>query len=461
MERFDRFLSDIKGRKLAFIGAGVSHLDCIRMFAEKGFAVTVRDKNSREKMGPVADELQRLSVRLVLGEDYLKDIDDDIVFRTPGMRFTDEDLETARRRDIIVTSEMELFFALCPCRIIGVTGSDGKTTSTSIIAAFMKEQGYTVHLGGNIGRALLPIIEQVKPDDWAVVELSSFQLISMRHSPDIALITNVAPNHLDMHRDMEEYVDAKRNLYAHQDAFSKTVLNAHNAITRSFSPDVRGKLYFFDRFEPVEKGAYLDRDGNICMRTPQGEQKLFHKSEIKIPGEHNVENYLGAIATVWGLVEPEVMRHVANTFAGVEHRIEFVREIGGVKFYNDSIASSPTRSIAGLYAFSQKIIMIAGGYDKKIPYEPLGPVVCERVKKLVLMGATAPKIEAAVRAAENFAGSGLEIVHASDMRQAVKLAFKGAQSGDVISLSPASASFDLYKNFEVRGRHFKEIVNSL
>ena len=263
MERFDRFLSDIKGKKLAFIGAGVSHLDCIRMFAEKGFAVTVRDKNSREKMGPVADELQRLGVRLVLGEDYLKDIDDDIVFRTPGMRFTDEDLEAARRRDIIVTSEMELFFALCPCRIIGVTGSDGKTTSTSIIAAFMKEQGYTVHLGGNIGRALLPIIEQVKPDDWAVVELSSFQLISMRHSPDIALITNVAPNHLDMHRDMEEYVDAKRNLYAHQDAFSKTVLNAHNAITRSFSPDVRGKLYFFDRFEPVEKGAYLDRDGNI------------------------------------------------------------------------------------------------------------------------------------------------------------------------------------------------------
>ena len=461
MERFDRFLSDIKGKKLAFIGAGVSHLDCIRMFAEKGFAVTVRDKNSREKMGPVADELQRLGVRLVLGEDYLKDIDDDIVFRTPGMRFTDEDLEAARRRDIIVTSEMELFFALCPCRIIGVTGSDGKTTSTSIIAAFMKEQGYTVHLGGNIGRALLPIIEQVKPDDWAVVELSSFQLISMRHSPDIALITNVAPNHLDMHRDMEEYVDAKRNLYAHQDAFSKTVLNAHNAITRSFSPDVRGKLYFFDRFEPVEKGAYLDRDGNICMRTPQGEQKLFHKSEIKIPGEHNVENYLGAIAAVWGLVEPEVMRHVANTFAGVEHRIEFVREIDGVKFYHDSIASSPTRSIAGLYAFSQKIIMIAGGYDKKIPYEPLGPVVCERVKKLVLMGATAPKIEAAVRAAENFAGSGLEIVHASDMQQAVKLAFKGAQSGDVISLSPASASFDLYKNFEVRGRHFKEIVNSL
>nr|WP_207721485.1 UDP-N-acetylmuramoyl-L-alanine--D-glutamate ligase [Neobittarella massiliensis] len=454
-------MSDIKGKKLAFIGAGVSHLDCIRMFAEKGFAVTVRDKNSREKMGPVADELQRLGVRLVLGEDYLKDIDDDIVFRTPGMRFTDEDLEAARRRDIIVTSEMELFFALCPCRIIGVTGSDGKTTSTTIIAAFMKEQGYTVHLGGNIGRALLPIIEQVKPDDWAVVELSSFQLISMRHSPDIALITNVAPNHLDMHRDMEEYVDAKRNLYAHQDAFSKTVLNAHNAITRSFSPDVRGKLYFFDRFEPVEKGAYLDRDGNICMRTPQGEQKLFHKSEIKIPGEHNVENYLGAIATVWGLVEPEVMRHVANTFAGVEHRIEFVREIGGVKFYNDSIASSPTRSIAGLYAFSQKIIMIAGGYDKKIPYEPLGPVVCERVKKLVLMGATAPKIEAAVRAAGNFAGSGLEIVHASDMQQAVKLAFKGAQSGDVISLSPASASFDLYKNFEVRGRHFKEIVNSL
>ena len=443
MERFDRFLSDIKGKKLAFIGAGVSHLDCIRMFAEKGFAVTVRDKNSREKMGPVADELQRLGVRLVLGEDYLKDIDDDIVFRTPGMRFTDEDLEAARRRDIIVTSEMELFFALCPCRIIGVTGSDGKTTSTSIIAAFMKEQGYTVHLGGNIGRALLPIIEQVKPDDWAVVELSSFQLISMRHSPDIALITNVAPNHLDMHRDMEEYVDAKRNLYAHQDAFSKTVLNAHNAITRSFSPDVRGKLYFFDRFEPVEKGAYLDRDGNICMRTPQGEQKLFHKSEIKIPGEHNVENYLGAIATVWGLVEPEVMRHVANTFAGVEHRIELVRELDGVKYYNDSIGTSPSRTVACLESFPEPVILIAGGYDKGIPFHALALEIRERVKTLVLTGDTARAIRQAVEEAEGGRGCP-EIIQTEDLAGAVEAAPRAAGPGDVVVLSPACAAFDRF-----------------
>ena len=237
------FFEEMKGKTVSFVGAGVSHFDCIRLFREKGIRVLVRDRADREKMGETADRLEAMGVSLILGEDYLKDIREDVLFRTPGMKFYTPELTEARARGVAVTSEMEVFFALCPCTIIGVTGSDGKTTSTTILSEFLKAEGKTVHLGGNIGRALLPIVEEIAPEDFAVVELSSFQLISMRQSPDIALITNVAPNHLDMHKDMAEYVDAKRNLYLHQGAFSKTVLNFHNDITRSFAEGVRGDLY--------------------------------------------------------------------------------------------------------------------------------------------------------------------------------------------------------------------------
>ena len=455
------FFEGMKGKTVSFVGAGVSHFDCIRLFREKGIRVLVRDRAGREKMGETADRLEAMGVSLILGEGYLQDICEDVLFRTPGMKFYTPELTEARARGVVVTSEMEVFFALCPCRIIGVTGSDGKTTSTTILSEFLKAEGKTVHLGGNIGRALLPIVEEIGPEDFAVVELSSFQLISMRQSPDIALITNVAPNHLDMHKDMAEYVDAKRNLYLHQGAFSKTVLNFHNDITRSFAEGVRGDLYWFDRFAPVARGAFLNEEGVLCMADGAGVAPLFHKSEIRIPGEHNVENYLGAIAAAWGLVSPETMRKVAAAFGGVEHRIEFVRELDGVRYYNDSIASSPTRSIAGLRSFDRRIIMIAGGYDKKIPYDPLGPVVAERVKVLVLMGATAEKIEAAVTGCPAYDPQKLQILHAADMAEAVAKARAAAQPGDIVSLSPASASFDLYKNFEVRGNHYKDIVNAL
>lgn len=456
-----RFFENMKEKTVCFIGAGVSHFECICQFVEKGICVTVRDRSSKEKFGDLYQTLTDMGVKVILGEDYLQNITEDVIFRTPGMKYFTPELTDAHQRGAVITSEMEVFFETCPCKIIGVTGSDGKTTSSTLIAKMLQEQGYTVHLGGNIGRALLPLVEQITPEDIAVVELSSFQLISMRQSPDIALITNVQPNHLDMHKDMDEYVDAKRNLYLHQGAFSKTVLNAHNDITRSFAQDVRGDLCWFDRHEKVGVGAYLNLDGYLCMRTHSQEYTLFHESKIRIPGKHNVENFLGAIATVWGMVSPENMEKVATEFGGVEHRIEFVRELDGVKFYNDSIASSPTRSIAGLRAFGRRIIMIAGGYDKKIPYEPLGPVVCDFVKVLVLMGATGPKIEQAVTACEHFDSAQTKIVYAQTMEEAVKIAFEHAAPGDVISLSPASASFDLYKNFEVRGQHYKNIVNAL
>ena len=452
-----QFFRYLKGRTVAFCGVGRTHMPLIKLFQEKGAVVTVRDQRPLEKLGENGEVLRSLGVELRLGEDYLQDLNEDIIFRTPGMRYHLPQLEEARARGCAVTSELELFFRLCPCKIYGVTGSDGKTTTTSIIAEFLKAQGKTVHLGGNIGKPLLPEIESIAPEDVAVVELSSFQLISMRESPDVAVVTNLSPNHLDVHKDMQEYIDAKKNILLHQGALSRTVLNAGNEITAGFAPEVRGDCWMFRRGAPVERGVWCDGESIYV----HGE-KLLEVSQIKIPGWHNVENYMAAIAAVWGDVEPQTIRCVAETFAGVEHRAEFVRELGDVKYYNDSIATSPTRVISGMLSlFPQKILMIAGGYDKHIPFEPLGPAVCEKVKTLILLGSTAQKIQDAVMAAPQYREGCPEILRVETMEEAVAAAAAHAQPGDIVSLSPACAAFDLYPNFEVRGRHFKEIVNKL
>lgn len=452
-----QFFEFIHGKTVTFCGIGRSHLPLIQLFQKKGALVSARDKRSLEELGDNGKLLQSLGVRLVLGEDYLQDLNEEIIFRTPGMKYHLPQLEAARKAGSAVTSEMEVFFELCPCKIYAVTGSDGKTTTTSIIAEFLKAQGKTVHLGGNIGKPLLPEIESIRPEDCAVVELSSFQLISMGESPDVAVVTNLSPNHLDVHKDMQEYIDAKKNIFRHQNAFSRTVLGAGNEITASFAPEVRGDCWMFRRGGPVDRGVWCDEESIYV-----GQEKLMPISQIKIPGWHNVENYMASIAAVWGDVDPEVIRQVAATFNGVEHRAELVRELRGVKYYNDSIATSPTRVISGMLSlFPQKILMIAGGYDKHIPFEPLGPVVCDKVKTLILLGATAQKIQDAVRSAENYKEGAPEILRVETMEQAVAAAAAHAQPGDIVSLSPASAAFDLYPNFEVRGKHYKELVNGL
>ncbi len=455
------FFTRMKNEKVAFIGAGVSHRQLIELFAKKGINVTLRDKRSAEQLGKTFEELTALGVRMVLGENYLADIDDTVIFRTPGMYFNTPELVAARKRGIHITSEMEVFFQLCPCPIYAVTGSDGKTTTTTVISEFLKAEGFTVHLGGNIGRALLPIIEEISFDDRAVVELSSFQLMSMRQSPDVAVVTNISPNHLDVHGTMEEYTDCKKNLLLHQNGFSRAVLNMDNPPTAAFEELVRGECCYFSRQSKPDRGAWVDDDGIIQMTLNGNTTTVMDSREIKIPGIHNVENYIAAITAVWGVVSPENIRKVAREFGGVEHRIEFVRELDGVKWYNDSIASSPTRTIAGLNSFNQKLIIIAGGYDKKIPFEPLAPKICEKVKLLILTGHTAEKIEKAVRRCDSFNPDSLKIIHADNMNDAVEKARQNAQSGDIVSLSPACASFDAYPNFEARGRHFKELVNSL
>lgn len=456
------FFESIKTKKIAFIGMGVTNFDIIRMFLQKGLNVTVCDKCNRDAQLEKISVLEKEGASFCLGEHYLSNLTDfDVIFRSPGVYFNRPELLQARRDGVVVTSEMEVFFQFCPCKIIAITGSDGKTTTSSLIAAMLKEEGLRVHLGGNIGKALLPEIEAYQPDDYCVVELSSFQLLSMRQSPDIAVITNISPNHLDVHGTMEEYVQAKMNLLLHQDAFSTTVLNADNEQTALLSSMVRGKLRWFSRHLKQSRGAYVDSEGEIFFSNGENSYNIINCSQILLPGVHNVENYLTAIAAVGDLVKPAAIQKVARNFSGVAHRIEFVRQVHGVKWYNDSIATSPTRTIAGLHSFSQKLIIIAGGYDKKISYAPLAPHLIKRVKILILMGDTAKKIQQAVLSQPDYDQKKLPIFIVDSMEDAVKKAEQLATSGDIVSLSPASASFDAYQNFEKRGEHFKDLVMNI
>ncbi len=457
------FFDKYAGKKVALIGAGVSHKELIILFAKAGAQVTLCDKKEAEDFDKkYLQELKKNNVTLCLGEDYLQGLaGQDIILRTPGFEFFTPQLQDAKKAGIEISSEMELFFENCPCSIVAVTGSDGKTTTTSLIAAMYEADGRKVHLGGNIGRALLPIVDTIDKNDIAVVELSSFQLISMKQSPHIAVVTNVTPNHLDHHKDMEEYVSAKLNILMHQKKSDIAILGYENVISRGMEKEVLGECRFFSRLRDLENGAFLSEDDMLCIAENGKITPIIHKKDIKLRGVHNIENLLTAFSAVRNEVSVESMRKVAETFQGVEHRIEPVRTVNGVQWFNDSIASSPTRVMAGLRSFDQKLILIAGGYDKKVPYAPMAPDVIERVKVMVLMGQTAHFIEAAVRAEDGFEESGLVILRAKDMADAVRLAQNAAQEGDIVTLSPASASFDAYPNFEARGKHYKELVMAL
>ncbi len=457
---FKQFFSQIKGKKIAMCGIGVSNTPLILRFLEQGARVIACDRRERAQIGSIADQLEKAGAELKLGDGYLDNLEVDIIFRTPGMNFHLPELERARKRGIAVTSEMEVFFDLCPATIFAVTGSDGKTTTTTLIAKMLEAEGKRVFVGGNIGTPLLPEIENITADDFVVAELSSFQLISMRKSPDVAVVTNVAPNHLDVHKDMDEYVEAKKNILMHQNAFSRTVLNRDNDITEGFRKDVRGQSLGFSMTRRLNNGAWLDGNGVLHMAYRGIDVPVLDRKDIAVLGDHNVENYLTAITAVWGYVGVDSIKQVAKEFGGVEHRIEFVREINGVKYYNDSIASSPTRTIAGLKAFDRKVILIAGGYDKHIPFEPLMPYLVEKVKTLYLCGDTADKIEKCLKNHEGYNGNP-EIVRVEDIAEAVDKAHKTAMPGDIVTLSPACASFDKYPNFVTRGNHFKQLVNEL
>ena len=450
---FEAYFTALKGKKIAVLGLGVSNRPLVRLLLEFGCDVTGCDRTPREKLDAEVLELETMGCRLSVGEGYLDNMEADVLFRTPGMHPGNPAIQALVAKGAQVTSEMEVFFEVAPCQLIAVTGSDGKTTTTTLISEMLKASGKTVWLGGNIGTPLLPLVRQMKETDYAVVELSSFQLMDMTRSPHIAVVTNLAPNHLDVHKDMAEYVEAKTNIFNFQTESDILVLNADNDITAAFTG--KGTTKFFSR---QGKAVHVIQKDGVIYR---GGEAVLNTADILIPGVHNIENYMTAIAAVEGLVEDETIRHVAKNFGGVEHRIELVRIKDGVRFYNDSIASSPTRTIAGLRSFQEKVILIVGGYDKNIPFDVLGPEICTHVKKLFLGGATGPKIAQAVRNCAEYNEKTLPIVDCGDFESAVRAAAAAAEEGDVVLMSPASAAFDQFKNFMVRGEFFKKLVREM
>ena len=444
-------------KNLYFVGAGGIGMAALeRYFMAKGYAVAGYDRTPSELTDHLAAEGARISfvddVEQAIPAEF-RDPKETLVVYTPAIPadnhvlsyFRDNGFEVVKRAAVLgrVTHES---------RGICFAGTHGKTTTTTLISEMLKAEGKTVWLGGNIGTPLLPLTRQMKETDLAVVELSSFQLMDMKRSPQRAVVTNLAPNHLDIHKDMQEYVDAKKNIFRYQDGSGLLVLNADNDITAAFRGN--GTTRFFSR-----KGmAYVCiEDGVICRNG----KPILPTKDILIPGVHNIENYMAATAVVEGLVSDETIRHVAKTFGGVEHRIELVRVKDGVRFYNDSIASSPSRTIAGLRSFPEKVILIAGGYDKHIPYDVLGPEICAHVKKLYLGGATGQKIREAVERCPEYDPKALEIVDCGSFEPAVRAAAAAAEPGDVVLMSPASAAFDQFKNFMVRGAFFKKLIKEL
>ena len=443
------YASNYKGKTVGFVGMGVSNLPVIKLFAANGASCVVRDKNDLSDRD-FYSELVSLGVDFICGENYLDGINETLLFLSPAVRPDLNGIDQARKSGTRVTSEMEEFFRLCPCKKIAVTGSDGKTTTTTLIAKLLEAQGFKVWLGGNIGVNLFATLDEITENDYAVIELSSFQLMKLSESPDVAVVTNVAPNHLDWHIDMNEYVEAKKRIFAFQNSSSLLVLNLDDEYAREFKECAKGK---------VRTISGNTKDGDIYF-TEEGifenGKCLVNDNDIRIVGRHNRYNYSAAYSAVKDLVSVETLNKVASEFGGVEHRIEFVREINGIKFYNSSIDSSPSRTTACVNSFKTPLIAICGGYDKNIPYEPLGELFKSKVKYTVLCGATAKKI------ATVFDSVGYtEYVITDDFEKAISLAKEKAISGDNIVLTPASASFDLFKNFAERGNVFKKIVNSL
>lgn len=445
---------NFSNKRVTVIGLGISNMPLIDYLLKEGATVSARDRKDYDLLSDEVKALETKGVKLICGEDYLKGIDEEYIFRTPGMRYDTKELAEAVANGSVLTSEMELFFERCPAHMIAVTGSDGKTTTTTLISKMIEKKFGKVYVGGNIGAPLLPFVDEMTKDDWAVLELSSFQLHTMKKSPHIAVITNLSPNHLDYHTDMQEYVDAKKNIFLHMGEDTKLVLNYKNDPTRELESEKADgtTVTFF-----AKEGEVYEADGAIYY----GDERIVDTADILIPGHHNVENYMAATAAVYPIVGKEIISELAKTFGGVEHRIELVRVKDGVRYYNSSIDSSPSRTAAALASFSEKVIAICGGKDKGVPFDSLATTLCQRAKKVVLTGATRDTIYNAIMNCPEYETSGLEITVEPDFETAVKAASALATEGDVVILSPGCTSFDAFPNFMARGNKFKEIVRSL
>lgn len=453
---FSEFKGFIKGKKTAVVGIGVSNIPLINFLIKLGAEVTAFDKKTEEKLGNTAVDLKNKNIKLELGEGYLDKLHGfEVIFKSPSMRIDSPAFTKARSEGAYITSEMEEFVRYCPAKVFGITGSDGKTTTTSIVYNLLKEQGYNTWVGGNIGNPLFSNIEEMKEDHKVVLELSSFQLMTMDSPIDVAIVTNITPNHLDMHKGMEEYIDSKKNIFKYQKEDGLLILNRENDITYSFFNEAKGKAELFSSKRIIENGAYYN-EGKLYLK----EKEICSKGDIVIKGMHNVENYLAAFLAVQNEVTIDTMRKVAMSFKGVAHRNELVREFKGVRYYNDSIGSSPTRTLATISVFDKPVILIAGGYDKNIPFEPLAEKGYDKIKALVLLGVTKEKIKKVFDEVIDERNLHLPIYMVDTLENAVIKCREIAEEGDNVVLSPACASFDMFPNFEVRGEKFRELVNN-
>ena len=450
MSKVAQFKEYIKGKNVSVIGIGISNRPLIKYLVSLGAHVSAYDKKTEAQLGDIASELKALGVTLVLGDNYMDNLSGDIIFKTPGMRCDHPAIAKACEQGSIITSEMEVFFEICPAKLIAVTGSDGKTTTTTLIYTMLKEAGFNTYVGGNIGTPLMTKAEEMSGSDYVVLELSSFQLHTMKKSPHIAVITNITPNHLDWHTDYGEYIEAKKNIMRYQSENDILVANAGNEEARKIGEEAKGEWRGFSS----KTDALVHLKGDVIC---YGDEEILNVNDIKIPGNHNVENYMTAIGAVYGLVDKDIINKVAKEFGGVPHRIELVRELEGVKYYNSSIDSSPNRTINTLNTFSAPVVLIAGGKDKGIPYDEIGSPIATHAKTLILIGATAKAIDEAVKKT----GAKIPTFLVNTYEEAVAKARMSAVYGDVILLSPASTSFDMFNNFEERGNLFKELVNKL
>ncbi len=461
-EKLIEFEEYIKNRKVAIIGLGVSNLPLIDYFHEKKSKVTVFDSREIGEISKeIMDKVTNYAMEISLGKGYLNKLQNfDLILRSPSCLPTVPELEEEAARGAIITTEVELLMKMCPAEVIGVTGSDGKTTTTTLISEILKKAGYNCYVGGNIGTPLFTKLHEIKPDDKVVLELSSFQLMGMEVSPNISVITNITPNHLNVHKDYEEYIDAKKNIFKCQNRDGIVILNYDNEITRNCASEVKGKVIFFSSKEKLDNGYIVD-NGVIKECDDKLRKHIVSAKELTIRGKHNYENICAAIAATRTLVDISTAIEVIKTFPGVEHRIEFVKEINGVKWYNDSASSTPSRTISGLNAFDEEIVLIAGGADKNLDYTPIAKPILDKVKTLILMGQTSGKIFDSVKAEEEIENKEINIYMVNSLSQAVILAKRYSLPGQVVLFSPASTSFDMFKNMYDRGHQFKDIVNKM
>ena len=461
-EKLIEFENYIKNRKVAIIGLGVSNLPLLDYFYNKGSIVTIFDGREIEKISKdILDKIKRYKMELFTGQKYLSNLNGfDLILRSPSCLPTIPELEKEAERGAIVTSEIELFMKICPCQIIGITGSDGKTTTTTLTYEILKKSGYNTYVGGNIGTPLFTKLNEIIPDDKVVLELSSFQLMEMDVSPDIAVITNITPNHLNVHKDYQEYIDSKKNIFKHQNKDGILVLNYDNEITRECSKEANGKVIFFSSREIIDYGYIVD--GDIIKKCEDKLRKhVVNTKELILRGTHNYENVCSALAATNTLVDEEKAVEIIKEFPGVEHRIEFVKEIDNVKWFNDSASTTPSRGISALNSFTEQIILIAGGADKNLDYTPIAKPILDKVKTLILIGQTAGKIFECVKKEEESSGKEINIYMAKDLQEAVNLAKRYAKPEQIVLFSPASTSFDMFKDMYDRGRQFKEMVNNI